>query len=315
MLRSVSILLALGSSALAASPIVTTADPATVPSRFQLPPGSFDVSITPKYTLTQSGVEVFDISYPSAVKSAHAVNNTVVGEYFKPLGAKGKLPAVLVLDIMDGQQIVSRGQAVWLATHGIAAVTIQMAYYGPRKPPGTNLRLLMPDLDHSTAAVTQTVLDARRAIAWLATQPDVDANRIGILGTSLGSFIGGITSAAEPKVSRTALLLGGGGLIDTFYDNPKGEKYIKEYEATGGSKEKLRAVIAPFDPLTYAEQLKSKKLLLIAASRDDVVPPAMMTRLWTATGKPEILWVDGTHVGGALYAFPAMAKAIGHFKE
>lgn len=299
----------------AASPIVTTADPSSVPARFQLSPAEFEVSIRPKYKLAHSSVEVFDVSFPSAVKSPYECNNTVVGEFFRPLNAKGKIPAVLVLDIMDGQQIVSRGQAVWLAMNCISAMTIQMPYYGPRKPPGSNLRMIMPELDHSMKAVTQGVLDARRGIAYLASRPDVDDSKIGVLGTSLGSFIGGITSAAEPKISRAALLLGGGGLVESFYDHPKGEKYIKDYEAAGGTREKLKAIVAPFDPLTYAEQLKEKKLLLIAASRDDVVPPEMMKRLWDATGHPEILWVDGTHVGGALYAFPAMAKSIEHFKK
>ena len=50
---------------------------------------------------------------------------------------------------------------------------------------------------------------------------------------------------------------------------------------------------AATDPLTYAEQLKTKKVLIGAASRDDVVPPSAATALWEATGKQKIVDTAG----------------------
>ena len=82
----------------------------------------------------------------------------------------------------------------------------------------------------------------------------------------------------------------------------------------GVTKERLRRLIDPVDPLTYADRLKEKRLLLIGASRDDVVPPEAVKRLWEATGRPKILWFDATHVGAAAYAFPAMHAVIAHLK-
>ena len=48
----------------------------------------------------------------------------------------------------------------------------------------------------------QAVLDARRAVAWLALQ---GYERIGILGTSLGSCLAMLTSAHEPRIRAQAL--------------------------------------------------------------------------------------------------------------
>ncbi len=48
----------------------------------------------------------------------------------------------------------------------------------------------------------QAVLDARRAIAWLAAQ---GLRRIGILGTSLGSCLALLTTAHEPLIHAEAL--------------------------------------------------------------------------------------------------------------
>jgi len=301
--------------AFSSATVTTPMDPLSVPPRFRLEPASFAVVLTPKHTLAHCGVEVLELAYPSAVTTLHAENNTVVGELFRPLYATGKRPAVLVLDIMDGAQVVSRGQAVWLASHGITALTIRMPYYGARKPPGSKLKMVTVDIEHSVAAVTQAVLDARRGIAYLASRPDVDADRLGVLGTSLGSFVAGLVLAAEPKLSRGALFLGGGDLVNSFYDHPKAKAFTQINELIGGSQAKLKVLIDPIDPVTYAEQLKAKKLLLMAASRDDVVPPKAMTALWEATGRPPLVWFDGTHVGGALYAFPAMEHAIRLFQK
>ena len=48
----------------------------------------------------------------------------------------------------------------------------------------------------------QAVLDARRAIQWLSDQ---GFERIGILGTSLGSCLSLLTSAHEPQIRAQAL--------------------------------------------------------------------------------------------------------------
>src|ERR1700730_11423438 len=86
--------------------------------------------------------------------------------------------------------------------------------------------------------VRQTVLDVRQSTAWLESRPEIDAKRLGVLGTSLGSFMGSLPAEMEPKLSRVAILLGGGGLVDAYYDDPRGEAYRKAWELLGGNKEK-----------------------------------------------------------------------------
>ncbi|QEL13918.1 alpha/beta hydrolase family protein [Limnoglobus roseus] len=288
----------------------------SVSERFRLPKHTFECEFQLKYDLPMSGVTVSTLRFPSPVVTPHPENNTVHCEYFAPTG-KTNIPAVLVLDILDGAQVVSRGEAMWLAQNGVGALVVQMAYYGPRRPTKEKVRLLSVDIEHSVKAVTQTVLDCRRATAWLAARPEVNAKKLGIVGTSLGSFVGGVTAAAEPRLTSACLLLGGGDLVDAFYNHPKAAPFRKVNELFGGSKDALKKLIDPIDPITYAAQLKRKDfhLLLIAASRDDVVPPAAMKRLWEATGQPKILWLDATHVGAAAYVFPVMKAVIQHMKD
>ncbi|HTU19814.1 MAG TPA: hypothetical protein VMG10_17255, partial [Gemmataceae bacterium] len=129
-----------------------------VPERYRLRERGFDYQMSLKHDLPSSGVRVFRVQFPSPVKTATPENNTVHAEFYRPSG-KGPFPGVIVLDITAGNQSLSRHLSIFLAQKKIAALFVQMAYYGPRRPPGSKLRLLMPNIQHTLAAVRQTVLD------------------------------------------------------------------------------------------------------------------------------------------------------------
>src|SRR5262249_3561148 len=157
-----------------------------------------------------------------------------------------------------------------LSARGIACLFIQMPYYGPRRPQDSEKRMISTDVNQSIANVRQAVLDSRLALAWLASRSDIDKERIGILGTSLGSFMAALTAEMEPRAARVAILLGGGGLVDAYYDDPRAELLRKVWEAIGGTKDKIKKRLAPVDPLTCAERLKDRKVLMIAGKRDEI---------------------------------------------
>ncbi|HEX4614232.1 MAG TPA: dienelactone hydrolase family protein [Urbifossiella sp.] len=288
-------------------------DKADVPDRYRMPARDFDFALTPRFEMPHAGVSVLNLTFPSPVKSDVPANDTVHAEYFVPKAASAaaKVPGVVVLDIMDGAGTVARGQAVWLAQHGTAALYVHMAHYGPRRPPGSPVRMMSTNLEQTFAAVRQTVLDCRAAAAWLGSRPEVNADKLGLIGTSLGSLIGANVAAAEPRLKNVCLLLPAGGLVDAFYDHPKARPYTAVADLLGG-REGLKRLIAPADPITYAPQLRQRNLLMIAASRDDVLPPSAARALWEASGKQRIMWVDSTHVGAAAYALPALKAVSEH---
>jgi dienelactone hydrolase len=257
-------------------------------------------------------VRVFDLTFPSPVKTNIPENSTVYAELFLPPG-EGPFPAAVVLDILQGNALVSRGEAMWLAQNGVAGLVVYMAHYGPRRPAGSNVRLLSMDIPHTIEAVKQTVLDVRCAVAWLASRKEIDADKLGIAGTSLGSFLSAIVAGNEPRIKNVCLLLTGGDLVDSFYDHPLAKPITPMIDLIGG-KAAMKMLLAPVDPITYAKQLKGKNLLMICASRDDVVPPIAATRLWEESGKQKIIWVNSTHVGAAIYAMTALKAMSDHLR-
>jgi dienelactone hydrolase len=287
-------------------------DQKAVPTRYRLEAKSFTYEMEKKTDLPSIGVTVHRLRYPSPVKTATPENNTVHAEYYRPAG-KGPFPGVIVLDVTGGNQMLSRHISTYLAQHRIAGLFVQMAYYGPRRPRGSKLRLMSPNLKRTTAAVTQTVLDLRVASAWMASRPELDPKRLGILGTSLGSFLSALTGEMEPRLGRVCVLLGGGGFVDGYAGHPLAKPWFTLFEAFGGKRERIKKLIAPIDPITCAANLKNRKLLILAASRDDVVPPRMAKMLHEASGKQKIVWYDCTHLGAALYIADGLRQILDHF--
>jgi dienelactone hydrolase len=284
-----------------------------VAERYRMPSGEIEYKLSLRHDLKHSGVRVFDLTFPSPVKTDIPENNTVHCELFLPAG-EGPYPVAIVLDILQGNAVIARGQCMWMAQHGVAGMVVYMAHYGPRRPPNSTERLLSTDVFKSIDGVRQTVLDCRCAVAWLASRLEFDRANIGLAGTSLGSLVGAVVSANEPLIKNVCLMLPAGGLVDAFYDHPKAAPYRPIVDALGG-RFTLKLIIAPVDPLTYAKQLKEKNLLMLCAARDDILPPSAAKRLWEATGKQRIVWFDTTHVGAALVTMPLLMEMTAHIKN
>jgi dienelactone hydrolase len=285
-----------------------------VPQRYRLPAQDFDWQMKPIKSLPIAGVEVFAVTFPSPVTTKYPENNTVHAEFYRPQ-VEGKFPCVIVLDITGGDQTLSRVISRHLAQNGIGALFVQMAYYGPRRPKNASVRLLSPDVDQTIEGVRQTVLDLRWATAWMESQPNVDPRRMGIMGTSLGSFVAALTAEMDPKLSRVCVMLGGGGFVDAYWDHPLVIPIRNVYSTLGGSKQKVKEWIAPIDPITCAANLRDRKVLIVGAKKDEIVPPRMAEALWEATGKQRIIWLDAGHYTAALYFVSGMRSVVEHFKE
>ena len=287
-------------------------DQKDIPELYQLKAQTFKFELEKKRDLPLGEMEVYHLRFPSPVTTDCPENNTVFAEYYRPKGP-GPFPGVIVLDITAGNQDLSRLIANCLAQNKIAALFVQMAYYGPRRPQGSKRRMMSTNFPQTIENVRQTVLDVRCATAWLAARPEVDPKRLGIHGTSLGSMVGALTAEMEPRLGRVCVLLGGGGLVDAYYDHPQAAPYRKIWEAVGGKKDQVKRLLAPIDPITCAANLKDRNVLFIAGKLDDIVPPKATEALWKAAGEPKIVWFNCSHYGAALYIGPIMEQVVKHF--
>ncbi len=262
----------------------------------------------------EPGFTTQTLRFPSPIESPFPENNIVHAVYYRPIG-KGPFPTTIVLDITGGDQSLTRMISTYMARNGVGALFMQMAYYGPRRPPGTSMKLMSTNLLRTLPGIRQTVLDIRTARAWLASRTEVDQHRIGVMGTSLGSLFTALAGAIEPRFDRIAVLLGGGGMVEGFHAHPQAKPVFSALANYGFDKDTIAFLLAPYDPLTWANRLKGRRVLMLEAANDEIISPEMAKNLWIAAGKPEIIWFECTHYGAIAHLGEALRRIKDHMKS
>ena len=133
-------------------------------------------------------------------REQHRARALVSGGRAKPRsgarrGRRGR--AVVVLPQWNSDAGGHVGLSRLLARFGISALRLSLPYHDARMPPELTRAdyIVSSNVVRTVQVCRQAVLDARRAVAWLVVQ---GFERIGILGTSLGSCLSMLTAAHEP---------------------------------------------------------------------------------------------------------------------
>jgi len=285
----------------------------TAVARFRLKRKNFRWVLT--YESATQNYLVADLSFPSEVKTRWPEVSTVLAEYYIPK-ASGKVPAVVVLDILEGNFIVARSLARTLADNGIAALAMHMPFFGKRTPKGQpEVGLLSADISFARDAITQAVLDIRSAAMWLRTRKEIDPHKTGIVGVSLGAVIGALAVGVDDSFARSALILGGGDVAQIIWASPEASRLKAQLLEQGYTLEKLRKELKPVDPLTYANRINPRTLIMFNGKKDQTVTKECAAKLWREAGKPKIVWYDTTHLGMVLYTNKVLEQIVAFIRE
>jgi dienelactone hydrolase len=153
-----------------------------------------------------------------------------------------------------------------LAWNGLSALRLTLPYHEDRMPPelGRADYIVSSNVARTLQVCRQAVLDARRAIAWLAAQ---GFNPIGILGTSLGSCLALLTTAHEPLIRAQALNHISPYFADVVW---RGLSTLHVREGLDGhiDLEALRTLWRPISPRCYLDRLGRRRTLLVYARYD-----------------------------------------------
>jgi len=285
--------------------VPTDAEP-TVAERFRQSRHSFTWEAR-RMTPVSTNFDVYDVTFPSPVRTAVERNNTVPCEYYQPT-KPGPRPAVIVLHILGGDFPLSRVFCNALAQHGVAALFVKMPYYGPRRDPTSPARMVSTDPKATVEGLTQAVLDIRRATAWLAARPEVDADQLGIFGISLGGITSSLAATNEPRLQNVCMLLAGGDVASVAWESLEVRGIKDKWLAGGGTREQFVEVLKQVDPVTYAAGARGKRILMLNATHDEVIPRACTEALWKSLGEPEIHYYSGGHYTVMRHIFSALNR-------
>ena len=227
----------------------------------------FTPAPTTDYTLTP-GSDGDLLTFPSAFVTPHDRNNTVHCRDF-PAAASRKA-AVLVLPQWNSDPGGHVGLCKLLAWNGMSALRLSLPYHDQRMPPELHRAdyIVSANVARTLQVCRQAVLDARRAIAWLAAQ---GYERIGILGTSLGSCLALLTAAHEPLIRAEALNHISPHFADVVWRGLS-TRHVREGLDGHIELDLLRTLWRPISPRWYLERLRDRKTLLVYARYDLTFP-------------------------------------------
>jgi len=164
----------------------------------------------------------------------------------------GVRPAVVLLPNWNAKWHGQRGLCEWLQRIGVSVLRLSLPYHDRRMARGHERadQLVGPNIGLTLQANRQAVQDTRRCLRWLESQ---GFNRLGILGTSIGSSVGYIT-----LVHDDALRAGGFFHVSTHFADvvSRGMTTTHVWEGLRGhvTVDELREFWAPVSPMPYVER-------------------------------------------------------------
>jgi len=248
------------------------------------------------------------LTFTSAIASPWPENNRVYGQLFRA-GSSG--PAVVVLAQWNSRWEEQQSVCRWLNKCGITAVKVSLPYHDRRAIPGHPRadHLVGPNIGLTIQANRQAVLDVRRTLRWLESQ---GYDRLGILGTSIGSSIGFITMCHEPAVRAAAFLHASTYFADVVAAGLT-TKNVWEQIAPAVSLDEIRRYWMPISPFPYIHKLRGsgKKMFAIAGRYDPTFPPALTQALFDKMSQEQVafekLWLPCGHYSLGVAPFSYVA--------
>jgi dienelactone hydrolase len=187
-------------------------------------------------------------------------------------------PLLMVQHGLGGDKNVEyvRLPALEMAKAGYASIRIDAHSHGERAQANAQGDMMARILGMvQQGGWAQSIVDMRRGLDYCATRDDIDMDRIGYMGVSMGAIMGGVLCGVEDRIDAAVLMLGGSlrplsvlmpGLLDSI------------------------------DPANYIANFAPHPLLMLNGRQDPLIIPAAAQALYDAAKDPKkIVWYDTGH--------------------
>ncbi len=183
----------------------------------------------------------------------------------------------------------------WYA-RGLDVVLLTLPEHGPRRPEGavfSGQNFTVPYAMRLAAAVRQASFEILSVIAWLRER---SSQPVGLMGMSLGGYLTSLVADLSADLDFAVPVVPPACMGDLAW---------RVYRDTGHSRagpdpvlneHNMRAAFFLHSPLAHPLRLPRERVFIVAGAGDRIVPPEHPTALWRHWGRPEILWLRGSHL-------------------
>ena len=247
-------------------------------------PGPTQYTFTPALPSVRATGEEGLLTFPSGFTTPHPENNVVRARYFpanpirKPRnGSTGPRRAVVVLAQWNSDADGHVGLCKLLSKLGIASLRISLPYHDARMPPELTRAdyIVSSNVVRTLQVCRQAVRDVRLALWWLRDQ---GYDRLGLLGTSLGSCLSLLTTCHEPLVKAQALNHVSPFFSDVVWRGLSTEHVRQGFEGHLDA-DQLRDLWRPISPWSFLERMRDRQTLMVYAKYDLSFPVDLSLKL------------------------------------
>jgi dienelactone hydrolase len=242
------------------------------------------------------------LTWTSAVHTPSRENNTVHARLFTPRRERRNKPraGVVVLPQWNAQPDSHVEACRIFNGLGMTALRLTLPYHEERRPPDLERaeHLVSANIGRTIQSMRQAVLDTRAAVRWLRQQ---GIERIGILGTSIGSCTAFLAFAHEPLINVGTFNHVSGYFADVVWQGIS-TQHVRQGIETDLTLDELREFWTPISPLPFIPRLleMERRPIRFIAARYDLTFPVDLSHKVIAEVKRngidlDVVWLPCGH--------------------
>jgi len=253
--------------------------------------GSYQLSLINE----TSDYQLHQITFPSQHNILN-IEHDIIIDYYQPKVASNS-PVILVLPILGGKNKIASSFAKYFAEHGYASVVVH------RQKKYKKIQYV----EQMDSIMRQIVFDHKQALDWIDTRPELDNQRIGVFGVSMGGIKAALLSGLDERIKSSVIALAAGDLA--YVLTYSSESHIKKRRTKLLAVRKITEQQLYLElsqsintaPIHYAQYINASNTLMILASFDQVVPFEQGQLLKSKIGDPETIYLFSGHYSAILY--------------
>jgi dienelactone hydrolase len=242
------------------------------------------------------------LTWTSAIQTPSLENNTARARFFPAEPKRSRTPrnAVVVLPQWNAQPESHVEACRIFNMIGMSALRLTLPYHQQRKPPELERadHLVSTNIGRTIQSMRQAVLDTRAAVRWLKNE---GYEKVGILGTSVGSCIAFLAFAHEPDLDAGSFNHVSGYVADVVW-NGLSTAHVRAGFGNNLSLTELREFWTPISPLPFMPRMSAMghRPMLFIVAKYDLTFPIDLTRDAIAEARRnqlplELVWLPCGH--------------------
>lgn len=207
-----------------------------------------------------------------------------------------QIPMVILLPPMGGKNFLDEKMANTLCSKNIAAMIVTNDFTGIQSGD-------VPPVEDHEMAIHRSVAGVKAAMAFGVDDVNIDGDKLGIFGVSLGGVLGTFVMETQANLAAGYFVVAGGDipyiLANSTNDEVRRVRRVRMEEEGFTTKEEYEAFLRvhmSLDPFDLGRALPAETVNMVISKNDTTVPTQNQIDLHMALGSPDATYSNSGHV-------------------